>query len=374
MIWLIIVIPVCYAVALGLLYYGHQRVSLFSSESLLEKHYFSVVVPFRNEAKNLPELLKSLQQLNYPTTHFELLLINDASSDNSEAIVHNILKGSAINYKILQNTPNQSSPKKTAITLAIHAAQFSWIVTTDADCTVPKNWLHTLNIFIQKTEAICVAMPVDYHTQPSFLHTYQQLDNWSLQAVTIGSFGLENPLLSNGANFAYTKDAFHEVNGFKDNLHIASGDDMFLLEKFKLKFPKKIAYLKSEDAIVSTLPVNSWRQLSSQRVRWASKTSQQKSIATKALGLLVFLNCIFILISPIVMIYSTTAFVACLTGLLIKLLADFLFMRCSSTFFGKKIKYYIFFISTFIYAVLTIYVVFSSLFSSYTWKQRSYRM
>ena len=44
---------------------------------------FSILVPFRNEALNLPGLLESIIALDYPTAQFELILIDDASSDAS---------------------------------------------------------------------------------------------------------------------------------------------------------------------------------------------------------------------------------------------------------------------------------------------------
>ncbi len=101
---------------------------------------FTVVIAFRNEAENLPRLLKSLQKLKYPSTFFEIIFVNDTSTDASEEIILQQLKQSNLTFKILQNTPNQFSPKKTAITLAIAEAKHPWILTTDADCKLPSTW------------------------------------------------------------------------------------------------------------------------------------------------------------------------------------------------------------------------------------------
>ena len=123
----------------------------------------------------------------------------------------------------------------------------------------------------------------------SFLHHFQQLDLASLQGATIGSFGIKKGFMCNGANFAYTKSFFQELKGFEGNHAIASGDDVFLLQKALSKYPEKVAYLKSKNTIVTTKPVNDWKSLFYQRVRWASKTTSYQSIFGKRLGLLVFM-------------------------------------------------------------------------------------
>ena len=79
--------------------------------------------------------------------------------------------------------------------------------------------------------------------------------------------------MCNGANLAYERKLFYEVDGFAGIDHIASGDDMLLMHKIAKKYPGKIYYLKSVDAIVSTHPMQSWKQFFNQRIRWASKAT-----------------------------------------------------------------------------------------------------
>ena len=112
----------------------------------------------------------------------------------------------------------------------------------------------------------------DKGSKRAFLKGFQQLDFFSLQAATIGGFGAKIPFLCNGANLCYEKAAFRRVKGFTGNHKIASGDDIFLLEKFD-KEGLKTAFLKGKAAIVSTLPQASVGELVDQRIRWAGKTS-----------------------------------------------------------------------------------------------------
>ncbi len=376
MIWVGFIIVLCYFFAIVLLRVGYDRVSYFSVADNAPKTKFSLVIPFRNEAENLSVLVQSLQQIKYPKSYFELIFVNDASTDISEEVISEKLKKSTLNFQILQNIPNQPSPKKTAITLAIEAAQHPWILTTDADCSVHENWLRVLNDFIIHKNPVCVAMPVDYKVNNSFLQHYQLLDNWSLQAVTAGSFGLGNIVLSNGANFAYGKEAFKKVNGFSGNEHIASGDDMFLLEKFKKATPKQIGYLKSRNAVVITKPVNSWKQLIAQRVRWASKTTKQQSVVSKVLGLVVFAFNLLLLTSLVLTLVYPQQFYVVVALFFFKLCTDFSLLWKSAQFFRKKfpfLSFLSFLGSTFVYPMITVLVVISSFSGSYFWKGRRFK-
>src|SRR5690606_12105284 len=119
---------------------------------------------------------------------------------------------------------------------------------------------------------------------------FQQMDLLSLQGTTIGSFGLGKAFMCNGANFAYTKKLFLDLNGFKGNDNNASGDDVFLLQKAMSKNPEQVHYLKSESSIVRTLPTETCWQLFNQRIRCASKTKSYESTFAEDLALVVFLG------------------------------------------------------------------------------------
>ena len=68
-----------YAVCIGLLIYGFTKINHFEYLGLPPKTSFTIIVPFRNEAENLPILLESFSKLNYPTELFEVILVDDAS-------------------------------------------------------------------------------------------------------------------------------------------------------------------------------------------------------------------------------------------------------------------------------------------------------
>lgn len=369
-----------YLFALGMLLYGAMSMPRFTSEEVTPVTRFSVVVPFRNEADNLPKLINSLLKQQYPSDLFEIILVNDASEDSSKAVLAEMLEEDHLQstlqsdlpqHRILDAIRTSNAPKKDAITTAVSNAKNEWIITTDADCTLPKNWLRSFDQYIQVHNAVLIAGPVCLDPAESFLQKFQQLDVFSLQTTTMGSFAWQLPLLCNGANLAYKKQVFKAVNGFSGNDHIASGDDIFMLEKCKQYNAGEIHYLKAEDAIVSTQAQSSWKQVISQRVRWASKTANQKSWPSKLLGTLVILFNIWVLAGLVYICFNTSAFFFVLAIVLLKLVLDYLYLYSIATFFRSKLSLPSFLGGSILYPLLLLIILVKSLKGSYHWKGRN---
>jgi cellulose synthase/poly-beta-1,6-N-acetylglucosamine synthase-like glycosyltransferase len=246
---------------------------------------FSILIPFRNESKNLPKLLASIHQIDYDISKFEVILIDD-----NELKMPINFSNYNFNKTIICNYRTTNSPKKDAITLGVNLAKFQHIVTVDADCEVPKNWLQNYNDYLlQNTDKELVIGQVQIKNSNSFLHIFQSLEFDVLQAITMGSYAINQVFMCNGANLCYNKNIFFEVNGYHGNTHIASGDDVFLLQKVMLKNSKYVGYCKHNDK-VTTKPVNTWTSLFNQRLRWASKTSAYQSFFAKYIAILVLLS------------------------------------------------------------------------------------
>ncbi len=286
-LYLIIVVYVIFMIQLIL---GYDKVKTFKRTQVEPKTAFSIIVPFRNEEKNLPKLLQSFSQLNYPYKLIEIVMVDDFSTDSSERVcIKWRLDHEFLDTTLLENLRLSNSPKKDAIGRAVPIIKHDWIITTDADCTVPENWLLTIDNYIQNHQPEMIVGSVKYKTKNNWFHQFQQLDLLSLQGTTMGSFGIGKPFMCNGANFAYTKKLFKEIGAFEGVSKNASGDDVFLLQKATSKHLDKIHYLKNTESIVKTKPENDLFEFFMQRVRWASKTSGYQSGYAKFLAVIVLL-------------------------------------------------------------------------------------
>jgi glycosyltransferase involved in cell wall biosynthesis len=364
MILLFFIIILIYSLTIAWLTYGFDKIKSFEPNAVAPKNKFSIIVPFRNEAENLPILLESFSKLNYPSDLFEVVLVDDASDFRFQILDFRF------QISILDNIQVSNSPKKDAILTAINQIKNEWIITTDADCVVHKNWLQTLDNYIQQNNPEMIVGAVNYDCQNRFLHHFQQLDMASLQGATMGSFGVKKGFMCNGANFAYTKNLFLNLNGFDGNDKIASGDDVFLLQKARTQFPEKVHYLKSENTIITTKPLDDWKSLFYQRVRWASKTGSYSSGFGKFLAMVVFLGnaCCWFMVCCLLLRSKGLKIVFSLV--LIKMFVDFILIYKTNDFFKTKTKYLI--LSSFLYPFFSVSVAIYSLFGKYEWKGRRF--
>ena len=370
------IITIMYLLLIAGFIYGFEKVKPFKLKNLNAETRFSIIIPFRNEAKNLPQLLESIQSLKYPKHLFEVIFINDLSEDDSVHIINSNLSNDPsnnIDFSIINNSIKTNAPKKDAISKAINLAKYEWIITTDADCLLPEYWLDSFDECIQKSNPKCVAAPVTYQVETSFLNRFQILDMLSLQGATIGGFGIKKPFLCNGANFAYQKEAFIEVNGFDGNTSIASGDDIFLLEKMVNQYPGQVQFLKCEDAIVITNSENSWQQLITQRMRWAAKTSSYNNGFGKVTGIIVLLMNLMVILSLLLSVLGLLKATILFYIVFIKFNMDVLLICKAAIFFNQKEVLRSILLGFLLYPFFSVYVAFLSLFKGYKWKDRSYK-
>jgi hypothetical protein len=190
---------------------------------------------------------------------------------------------------------------------------------------------------------------------------------------TIGSFGVKKPFLCNGANLCYSKDIFKKLQGFDKNSEIASGDDIFLLEKMVKNYPNKTLFLKNNDVVIETNAENSLKLFFNQQIRWASKSTAYKNSFSKFIGGTVFLMNLSLLIllfstfiSPIYLKWFSLFFIS-------KTIVDFILINKTATFLktNKPFKYFL--LISFIYPFFIVIIASFSLFKNYTWKGRTFK-
>jgi cellulose synthase/poly-beta-1,6-N-acetylglucosamine synthase-like glycosyltransferase len=354
-----------YVLFIGAFIYGFGKIKSQYQMNLNPKTSFSIVVPFRNEAENLPQLLHSISLLDYPTELFEVILVDDESEE--EFRIQNL----EFRIQIIKNIRKTNSPKKDAINTAINVAKNDWIIATDADCLAQKDWLKSIDNFIQTENKKMIAAGVSYLPKKGFLHQFQNLDFLSLQGVTIGSFGIGKPFMCNGANFAYEKAFFKDLNGFEGNSDIASGDDVFLLQKGLQFDSKNVGFCTVKESIVATKSVLSWKELFFQRVRWSSKSSAYVDWFSKSLAIVVFLTNLFLVIGFGFWVLGFLPFENLLFYFGIKFLIDFIMIMKSANYFNQRVQYVL--ICSLVYPFFTSAVALYSLFGKYSWKGRSFK-
>ncbi|MCP9198779.1 glycosyltransferase [Gramella sp. GC03-9] len=375
---LLVLVTACYTGLLAAFIYGWKKLPDFELKKEIPKTSFSIIIPYRNEAENLPELFKSLSGLRYPSELYEIILVNDESEDDSLKLCEEFQESfPGLKIKLIENKRRTTSPKKDAVLTGIDQARFEYIVTTDADCIVPVKWLAGFDQQIQENDTKLIAGPVGFigsaDVRAKLFTRFEELDFLSLQATTIGSFGIEKGFMCNAANLGYSKSVFEKYNGYEGNEEIASGDDVFLLQKLN-KAGEKVAFLKSPELIVQTRFQKSLRALIHQRLRWASKTSSFISKLAKFTGIIVFLMNFMLIFGAVMAFLGYTDYQYVLMAFLVKFNIDFIILYRAAKFFKREeiLRSYLW--GSIVYPFYTIYISILAMLTDYEWKGRRFNM
>jgi cellulose synthase/poly-beta-1,6-N-acetylglucosamine synthase-like glycosyltransferase len=363
----------------GLLIIQYMRwfsvMPLFEAPSaLIPITKFSIIIPARNEANNIDRFLSTILEQGYPNDLFDVTVINDHSTDNTAQRVQTLQKKYS-NLHLIELSEHlggqaTNAYKKKAIEIAIAQSKGNWIITTDADCLADKEWLVQYDAYIQLYQPVLVAAPVMFFNTGSFLSIFQVLDFMSLQGITAAAVSAGSYAMCNGANLAYLKSAFYEVGQFKGIDHIASGDDMLLMQKMKQQFPGKLGYLFQQKAIIQTDAMPDWKSFLNQRIRWASKADSYQDKRIFMVLLLVYLLNLSLLLIGISAFFVENGTYYLLLLLLTKTLVELSFMIPVSRFFGLRQTIVWFPLMQPFHIVYTVVAGWLGKFGSYQWKGR----
>lgn len=369
-------ICLCYIILLLLLLYGWRNLKFNPASVSSSETGFSIIIPFRNEQLHLPGLFDSLKHLKYPKNKFEILLINDSSEDDSEKLVQEFRKmHPELSIELLQNQRESISAKKDAIKVGIDKSRYEYIVTTDADCKVPENWLQGFDNYIESQNSDLIAASVildEVHQEDPLFRRFDLIDFMSLQATTIGAFGFGKPFICNAANLCFKKEAFQEVGGYRQSINFAGGDDVFLLQQFE-EHKRKIDFVRSTNMTVTTAAQKDLRSFIQQRLRWAAKSAGYKDSFARFAALTVFLMNAAIIIGLVLCLFNPSYLQWLMIVFLIKFNLDFMLIYKAAVFFDRKASMRSFAWSSIAYPLFASGIALTSLFVGFKWKGRDYR-
>ena len=253
--------------------------SLRSAAMSKDNPLVTIIVAARDEEKSIGRCLQALIQQTYPANKYEIIIVDDGSADSTASIVISFSQRYP-NVHLLSlsaEIEQGNGSKPSAITKGIGQAVGDIILTTDADCIVPPRWVEVMTNHFNGDVAF-VAGPVSEQPSSNFFSKLEHLEFLGLITTAAGLIGSGRPIICNGANLAYRKDAFISAGGFGQNG--SSNDDESLMNRIVKRKLGKIVFAPESDAMIVTQSSNTATSFMRQRIRWANKRGryEDKSI------------------------------------------------------------------------------------------------
>ncbi len=356
-----------YGIILIILSFGFARLSDGGNQvKTTTQHKFSIIIAARDEVHQIPQLLNDLSKLDYPLDRWEVIVIDDHSTDGTFESVDL----SRYPFTLRKEKLISGAGKKMAITQGVSIALGPIIVTTDADCRIPPNWLTRVNEKFQDEQTTMVVGGVRIADNGSFFSKLQSLEFVSVAGVGAASLGLGLPTLCNGANLAYKRDSFISVDGFADNLNVLSGDDQYLMSSIHSRWPGSIVYLNSPDAVITTIAAPNLAAFVRQRLRWAGKWRLGMSWPNRVAAAFIWLVHLALIALPILVFTGYISLKVCLLAFIARFFVESLFLMPVANFFNVRWRWQVFVALQLLYSPYVIYVAIMSLTSRPEWKGR----
>ncbi len=262
----IIILILLYLLLHIFLFKGLRKSLRLPIKSSSEYPFISVIVAAKNEERIIGKCIESLKQIKYPENKFEIILVNDRSTDNTRKIMtDNSANNSFI--KVIDSDLNSSiKSKANAINTGIKFSKGSIIIQTDADCTVNDKWILTTQRYFDDTTGLVCGF-TQINPDNSLFAKVQSLDWLYLQTLACSSAGIGMPMSCIGNNLSIKKSVYEEIGGYS-NIKFSVTEDLALLKTIKKQNKYKIKYPVNPDCLVLTNECNSIKELFSQKKRW----------------------------------------------------------------------------------------------------------
>ena len=289
-----------------------------SIESVEDRSFtgLSILIPFRNEAENLAELVRYFNDRTIRQDMIQLIFINDHSSDNGVDVLKAL--DSQHDRKLLEN---QGAGKKDALLTGLRHARHEFVLTIDADIRPSDKWLEMVIMNTGEKGADMLILPVIPTFSRGFIQRFSTLDQWSLFGMTHAFTALHRPIMASGANLLF-KRSLHSAEGNE----VASGDDMFLLHEFKERKASISQTVQMGSEVMVDNP-NDFASFWSQRKRWAAKSASYTDKETLGVAWLVLLTNLVLVILVFAGLFSLHYAYIALSCWLLKFIADLVFLR-----------------------------------------------
>jgi len=338
------------------------------------KYSVSVIIAAHNEEAFIERCVKAILAADYPLSHLEVIVVDDASTDNTASVVSELRQqNSQLHLVKVKERHPYIAPKKYALEQGISSAAGDIIVTTDADCVPPPNWIPAIvSCFTPEIGIVGGFSPLVAESKKNkFLSHFQLIESLGLGVTSAGTAGLGYGFTCSGRNLACRKIVFDRIDGFSSHQNIVSGDDDLLLHEIQQKTTWKFRYARGSETVVPSFISGGLLEFAHARIRHASKTKLYP-LRVKFTALFIFIYNLLIPIAIAGSIISGLGALYVIAGFILKVSGEYLLLRKARGVFGYPVPLVYLPVISFLHALYLITFGVLGLYAKFKWKGQSY--
>ena len=227
----------------------------------------SIIVCVRNGESSICNILNDLKSQNYDG-NLEFIIIDDNSIDKTKSLILEFIEvDNRFKYYSTENMKSNLNHKKRALKLGIDKSNYEWLLFTDVDCRVDKNWAMEMSKNYDSSDYVIGLSKVN--KGKSIVSKFQSIDFNMLMISAFATTQMNYPLACSGQNQSYKKNIYQKVNGFEKINSLLQGDDSIFLQLCRKIKNIKISFSTNSESYVLAKTHSNWSDFLLQRVRWA---------------------------------------------------------------------------------------------------------
>jgi len=320
----------------------------------------TIIIALKNEEEKIETLLSSLNDLDYPKEFFEVIFIDDNSTDGTYETISEKIK-EIDNFNVYKLQSINKTGKRNALEFGISKSVHPYILITDADCEPQKDWLKAYsNRFTDGFDFLFGIAP--FFREKFLINRISCFENLRNSMLTFFAANIGLPYSAAARNFGFKKTSFEKVGAYSKTTDTLSGDDDLLLrEAVKKNF--KIGTVIANDSFVFSKTKETFKDYFNQRARHTQTSFHYLFKHQLMLGFWHEFN-LLLLFSPILFFLD----IYFLLLLPVKLIVDLVVVLFSQNKFGYKFSFLEIIYLQIFYELFLIFHFFNAKFGRIEWK------
>lgn len=338
---------------------NYSFIESFPQDLSIPLKSFSIIIAAKNEEKNISKLLESLINQNYPKDKYEVIIVDDNSTDNTRNVV-NLYVNKFENIRLFNCKKKDLPAKKGVLAFGVSKAVHPNILITDADCECLPNWIASYSGLGEKYSVAFGIAP--FIRKKSFVNLIACFENFRAGILSISAAYIGSPYTATARNFGYTREIYNRVDGYKNTADTISGDDdLFVREAGKVN--SKIGFIYDSNGFVLSFTKTNIIDYLRQKARHTSTSNYYLLKHLIMLGLWHITNLFALLIS----VFSFVSIIY-LFPILIKIFLDIIIVKKFSKYYNYNFSFFEIILIQITYEVFLIVHYLNSFFLGKKWK------